>query len=56
MTNDEINDERKGNIGRTAWNSRPQPAEDAQVMLAGAIRTIDRLLEFIWLQKIGGTS
>lgn len=42
-----LKDERSGNAGRAAWNARPQRAEDAQQMLAGAIRTIDRLLDII---------
>lgn len=43
MTNDELEDELTGNEGRKAWNARPQSAEDAQSMLAGAIRTIDTI-------------
>ena len=38
-------DERAGNEGRKQWNARPQSAEDAQQILSGAIRTIDRLLD-----------
>ena len=45
MTKKEIDDERAGNNGRKAWNSRTQTADEAQLMLAGAIRTIDRLLD-----------
>jgi hypothetical protein len=44
MTPKELDNERKGNEGRKQWNARPQPADEAQQMLAGAIRTIDRLL------------
>lgn len=42
-----LKDERTGNDGRKAWNARPQTAEDAQRMLAGAIQTIDRLLDIV---------
>jgi hypothetical protein len=42
-----LQDERKGNAGRKQWNTQPQSAETAQHMLAGAIRTIDRLLDII---------
>jgi hypothetical protein len=37
--------ERNGNAGRRSWNARPQSVDDAQKMLAGAVNTIDRLLE-----------
>lgn len=39
-----FDNERAGNRGRASWNDRPQSAVDAQLMLAGAIRTIDRLI------------
>lgn len=39
-----IEDETLGNQGRQAWNGTPHDPAEAQAMLGGAIRTIDRLL------------
>lgn len=43
MTPRDIADEVEGNTGRKHWNDR-QPDSEAKAMLAGAIKTIDKLL------------
>jgi hypothetical protein len=56
MTQEQIDDETKGNTGRKTWNSKPQSIDDLRNMLNGAIKTIDRILDGSRLAQVSKKS